>query len=171
MPSTLSLKDTRQGDVRLQTPLPPLVTYLRGPDHWVPVGFRPLKVQRTGAGHFDLQLPEFGALGFQLAPRMVLQLIEDDECRYRLLSVPSPASDYQTDFSGLFQLTPRPPAVDVFWEARFAIQLTLPGFLGMFPQPVVQSAAQTAVSAMSASVCQNLVHNICCDYRSRHPGA
>ncbi|BAC91438.1 DUF1997 domain-containing protein [Gloeobacter violaceus] len=170
MSTSLSLKDTQRGDVRLETDLPPLAGYLRKPDHWIPVGFRPLKVE-AAAGTYRLQLPEFGALGFRVAPRVALRVVEEDERLYRLHSVPLPDPGYAVDFDGLFRLDPAARAVAVFWEANFGIRIELPGFLGMFPQPVVQAAAQAAVSAMNAGVCRSLVGNICRDFRARPPGS
>ncbi|MBW4696680.1 MAG: DUF1997 domain-containing protein [Aphanocapsa lilacina HA4352-LM1] len=170
MSTPLSLKDSQRGDVRLQTDLPPLVSYLRKPDHWIPVGFRPLKVE-AAAGAYRLQLPELGALGFRVAPRMALRVVEEDERLYRLYSVPLPEPGYEADFAGLFRLDPAADSVVVFWEANFGIRIALPGFLGMLPQPVVQSAAQAAVSTMNAGICQSLVGNLCRDYRARMTGS
>lgn len=163
----LSLKDEQRGDVVLKTSLPPLAGYLRNHAHWIPVGFKPLVVRPLDSDTYRLQLPEFGALGFQLAPQMALRQIEDNECHYRLVSVPMPELDYEVGFDGLFRLAPTPESVGVFWEVRFAIALEAPGFLQMLPQAMVQGAAQAAVRAMTSSVCHSLVDNICRDYRSR----
>lgn len=167
MGKVITLKDEQRGRVDLRTAMPPLVQYFRNPTHWVPVGFKPLTVRRLDELTYRLQLPRFGALGYELAPELALQVVEESECAHRLIAIDQPDLDYQIDFDGLLGLHPAGERVGVNWQVRFAIAIEPPGFLWMIPEAALKAAAQIAASAMIGSVCRTLIDNLTGDYRSR----
>jgi hypothetical protein len=168
MRKAITLNDEQRGRVELRTALPPLVRYFRDHAHWVPVGFRPLPVQREGEV-YRLQLPRFGAMGYELAPEVGLRVIEESERTHRLVSVDQPDLDYRVDFGGVLGLEPADERIGVTWQTRFAIEIVPPAFLRLVPEAALKAAAQMAVSAMIGSVCRALIDNLTRDYRSR-PG-
>lgn len=166
MTQFISFKDSQQGEVQLQTGLAALAQYLRNHARWIPAGFKPLSV-RPVSGIYRLQLPEIKALSFAVTPRLGLRQVEESERAYRLVSTPLPDDprDYRVNFDSLLRLVPDGEAVRVFWEANFAIDLELSGFLKMLPQTMLQAAGQAAVQTMTAPISHNLVHNLCQDYQ------
>lgn len=167
MGKVIRLKDEQRGRVDLRTALAPLVDYFRDHSHWVPVGFKPLVVRQLGELTYRLQLPRFGAMGYELAPELALEVVEESEYAHRLVSIDQPDLDYKVDFDGLLGLHPAGERVGVDWQARFAIEIEPPGFLWMIPEAALKAAAQVAASAMIGSVCRTLIDNLTCDYRSR----
>ena len=145
--------------------------YLDIHEEWFPRCAKPMEVKAIGKTGYALILGRFGALGYELEPKIGLDLLPQDEGVYRIRTIPVPGYvpfGYEVDFEAELALVPSDPHPGVFIEAmtlaRWSLDLTVrvqfPGFIRLFPEKFVRQTGDAVLQQIVRQISRRLTYKV-----------
>ena len=132
----------------------------------------PMKATPLGDNGYDLTVGHFGALGYDVEPKIGLHLLPHDHGVYRIETIPIPgyvAPGYDVDFRAaldLNEITHDSGIVltQVDWELDLKVWVSFPRFINALPKPIVQKTGDHLLSQIVRQVSRCLTHKVQQDF-------
>lgn len=150
--------------------------YLDAHQEWFQRCAQPMHVEPIGTTGYALGLGRFGALGYELEPRIGLDLLPADAQTYRIRTIPVPGydpQDYQVDFQASLTLMETPVPADVQmelpylsvmtrvdWHLDLGVEVRFPRFIKVLPEPLIQRTGDGVLWQVVRQISRRLTRRV-----------
>ena len=154
--------------------------YLDAHQGWFCRCAQPMQVTPKGDNGYVLSVGRYGALGFDVEPRVGLHLLPQEQGVYRIETFPLPdegAYGYHVDFQASLQLvdTPTPIALEasapatlsltrVEWQLDLGVDIFFPKFIQKLPQKLIKRTGDTLLKHIVLKVSRCLTAKVQDDF-------
>lgn len=157
-----------------------VTNYLDDHQNWFSHCAEPMKVEPIGANGYAIVVGKFGALGYELEPKIGLELLPQDNGIYRIRSIPVPdyvPSGYEVDFHAsqsfvevaankYFQCqeeksSNQPKTITlVEWDLDLRVSINFPRFIQRLPQSLIQKTGDGLLHQIVRQVSRRLTNKV-----------
>lgn len=161
-------------------------SYLNAHRDWFYRCSSPMKAEALGPNGYALSIGRFGALGYEVEPKIGLDLLpQDQEGVYRIETIAIPGYDspgYEVDFQASLQLVesdldvsqyqlPKDGAMpskvtQVEWELHLDVAIQFPRFIQALPGNLIQSTGDRLLNQIVRQVSKCLTHKVQEDFHA-----
>jgi len=164
--------------------------YLDGHQVWFQSCASPMEVRPLGERGYELSLGRFGNFGFEVEPRIGLELLPRANGVYSIITVPAQTNDpalagvYDVDFNASLELDEAGPErahelsredVDrlmshtlVRWQLDLEVWIRLPSMLTFLPDGLLQSSGDHLLRQIVRQISRRLTWKVQEDFHARH---
>lgn len=146
----------------------------------------PMTVDAIGQNSYALIIGQFGSFGYQVEPKIGLDLLPQDSGVYRIETVPVPnytPSGYDVDFRASMELVelsgPKlaqllapnsqfQVATRVQWQLDLTVDIQFPRFIHALPQTMIQSTGDSVIRQVVRQVSHRLTRKVQADFHQSH---
>ncbi|AVH66843.1 DUF1997 domain-containing protein [Nostoc sp. 'Peltigera membranacea cyanobiont' N6] len=147
--------------------------YLNAHASWFSRCAQPMKVQLLGENGYALVIGRFGAFGYEVEPKIGLELLPPDEGIYRIRTIPIPdyqAPGYDVDYKASLQLIENNACTSgevtrVEWELDLVVDLHFPRFIQRLPKSIIQSTGDRLLNQIVRQVSRRLTRKVQQDFQ------
>lgn len=154
-----------------------VAAYLDGHRAWFPRCSHPMKAESIGETGYGLTIGRFGSFGYEVEPKIGLDLLPQDQGVYRIQTIPIPnyePAGYDVDFQAALQLVETEPALadgatritQVVWELDLKVIIQFPRFIQALPKNLVQSTGDRLLNQIVRQVSRRLTHKVQQDFHN-----
>ena len=176
--------------MEMRAPAGVVAGYLDGHQIWFERCASPMGVLPLGERGYELSLGRFGNFGFEVEPKIGLELLPRENGVYSIITVPVPTNDpalagvYDVDFNASLQLDEAGPErahelsredVDrlmahtlVRWQLDLAVWIRLPSMLTLLPDGLLQSSGDHLLRQIVRQISRRLTWKVQEDFHARH---
>jgi Protein of unknown function (DUF1997) len=159
--------------------------YLDAHQGWFCRCAHPMKVQPLGHNGYALVIGRFGSFGYEVEPKIGLELLPPDAGIYRIQTIPVPdyvAPGYDVDFNAamnLVEATVDPSAVEfhtdaawtgtltrVEWQLELVVAIEFPRFIHRLPKSLIQTTGDRVLRQIVRQVNRRLTHKVQQDFHA-----
>ena len=160
----------------MYAPAQQVADYLDAHQGWFHRCAQPMQVEPIGETGYSLGLGRFGALGYELEPRIGLDLLPAEGRTYRIQTVPVPGftpEDYQVDFQASLtlvevplspELAPELPHLSVMtqveWHLDLGVAVHFPRFIKVLPETLIQRTGDGLLRQIVRQVSRRLTRRV-----------
>ncbi|MBV8883471.1 MAG: DUF1997 domain-containing protein, partial [Chroococcidiopsidaceae cyanobacterium CP_BM_RX_35] len=121
--------------------------YLNAHQAWFCRCAHPMKVESVGSNSYALTIGRFGSFGYEVEPKIGLELLPVNQGIYRIETVPLPnyeVNGYEVDFNAAMKLVETPmnfstdglqhEITQVEWELDLTVDIHFPKFIHRLPK-------------------------------------
>ncbi len=153
-------------------------TYLNSHRDWFLRCASPMKADPLGENGYALTIGRFGALGYDVEPKIGLDLLPPDaQGVYRIETIAIPdytAPGYEVDFKACLQLVESqsiervlsPVVTQVQWELHLDVAIQFPRFIYALPRHLIQSTGDRLLNQIVRQVSRCLTYKVQEDFHS-----
>ncbi len=150
--------------------------YLDAHQGWFHRCAQPMQVEAIGGTGYALVLGRFGALGYELEPRIGLDLLPADAQTYRIRTIPVPGyvpEDYHVDFQASLTLVEVPLSPDlaaelphlsvmtqVDWHLDLGVEVRFPRFIRVLPAHLIQRTGDGVLWQIVRQISRRLTRRV-----------
>lgn len=153
--------------------------YLDAHQDWFCRCAQPMKVEPLGENAYALVIGRFGAFGYEVEPKVGLELLPADQGIYRIKTSTVPdyvAPGYDVDFKAVMQLVEAPagsllqsnPAIEqvsseitrVEWQLDLAVCVQFPKFIQRLPKQLIQKTGDRLLNQIVRQVSRRLTSKV-----------
>ncbi|MBW4542318.1 MAG: DUF1997 domain-containing protein [Myxacorys chilensis ATA2-1-KO14] len=151
--------------------------YLDGHSEWFHRCAHPMVVESIGANSYAMTVGRFGAFGFDVEPKIGLDLLPHQESVYRIETVPVPnytEIGYEVDFRAAMELidlgndTSGWATTRIQWELDLAVAIQFPKFIHALPETLIRRTGDRILNQVVRQVSRRLTHKVQEDFHSSH---
>ncbi|RCJ34118.1 hypothetical protein A6770_17465 [Nostoc minutum NIES-26] len=157
--------------MEMYAPADTVVKYLNAHGSWFTRCAEPMKVQPLGENGYALTIGRFGSFGYEVEPKIGLELLPPDEGVYRIRTIPIPdyqPPGYDVDYRASLQLrdlaqdaSNNPGEVTrVEWKLDLVVQLHFPRFIQRLPKSLIQSTGDRLLNQIVRQVSRRLTRKV-----------
>ncbi|MEH1893851.1 MAG: DUF1997 domain-containing protein [Nostoc sp.] len=147
--------------------------YLNAHASWFSRCAQPMKVQLLGENGYALVIGRFGAFGYEVEPKIGLELLPPEEGIYRIRTIPIPdyqAPGYDVDYKASLQLIENNACSSgevtrVEWELDLVVDLHFPRFIQRLPKSIIQSTGDRLLNQIVRQVSRRLTRKVQQDFQ------
>lgn len=160
----------------MYAPRQKVAEYLNGHALWFSRCAEPMKVQPLGENGYALIIGNFGSFGYEVEPKIGLELLPPSEGVYRIRTIPIPdyhPPGYDVDYRASLQLIDDvlkdvPASVGevtrVEWELDLVVDIHFPRFIQRLPKSLIQSTGDRLLNQIVRQVSRRLTHKVQQDF-------
>ena len=154
-----------------------VAAYLNNHPSWFVRCARPMTAIPLGENGYALVIGKFGAFGYEVEPKIGLELIFADPALYHILTIPIPdyiAPGYEVDYRATLQLVEENlSAVNtddlsgsqgkmtrIEWELELTVEIRFPKFIYRLPQALIQSTGDRILNQIVRQVSRRLTKKV-----------
>jgi len=170
--------------MEMQADAKTVAAYLDAHQDWFRRCAHPMAVEPIGQNGYALLIGQFGSFGYEVEPKIGLDLLPQAEGIYRIETIPIP--DYETlgydvDFQAAMELleispddaTPSNGSVThsvtrVQWELDLTVSIQFPRFIHALPKNLIQSTGDRLLRQIVRQVSNRLTHKVLEDFHATH---
>jgi len=178
------------GYMDLLADLKTVMDYLDTHQGWFKRCAHPFKADAIGTTGYAMGVGRVGAFGFEVDPRVGLNLLPPDENNvYRIVTIPIPDQEpqgYEVDFRAEMSLTEVPlqptdyPKLDsavldtypmmtsVAWDLNLRVTLQFPAFIHRMPMDLIQKTGDGVLAFVVEKVSRSLTGKVQDDFHQTH---
>ncbi|MEH2446936.1 MAG: DUF1997 domain-containing protein [Nostoc sp.] len=143
--------------------------YLNAHTSWFCRCAEPMKVQLLGENGYALVIGRFGAFGYEVEPKIGLELLPPEEGIYRIRTIPIPdyhPPGYDVDYRASLQLIENDASTNigevtrVEWELDLMVDLHFPRFIQRLPKSIIQSTGDRLLNQIVRQVSRRLTRKV-----------
>ena len=146
--------------------------YLNNHSEWFVRCAHPMKVQPLGENGYELTIGRFGSFGYEVEPKIGLELLPAQEGVYCIRTIPIPdyqPAGYDVDYRASLQLvenqneddTVQPtPTTNVEWELHLNVYVEFPNFIKRLPQSLIQTTGDRLLNQIVRQVSRRLTRKV-----------
>lgn len=158
--------------MEMYAPVPTVAEYLNSHASWFSRCAEPMKVEVLGENGYALVIGRFGAFGYEVEPKIGLELLPPEEGVYRIRTIPIPdyqSPGYDVDYRSALQLLENPAndAVSdlgkmtlVIWELDLKVYIHFPKFIHRLPKSLIQSTGDRLLNQIVRQVSRRLTRKV-----------
>ncbi|NET02052.1 MAG: DUF1997 domain-containing protein [Sphaerospermopsis sp. SIO1G2] len=141
-----------------------VVDYLNSHSSWFIRCAEPMQVKSLGKNGYALVIGQFGAFGYEVEPKIGLELLAPSENNYHIRTIPIPdyqAPGYDVDYNAYLHLVEdRPGLTMVEWQLDLAVELHFPKFIRRLPHSLIQSTGDRLLHKIVRQVSRRLTKKV-----------
>ena len=158
-----------QDFMEMPAPAEKVAKYLNNHASWFSRCAEPMKVQSLGKNGYALVIGRFGAFGYDVEPKIGLELLPPDEGIYRIRTIPIPdyhPPGYDVDYRASLQLIENNTSSSlgeitrVEWELDLIVDLHFPRFIQRLPKSIIQSTGDRLLNQIVRQVSRRLTRKV-----------
>jgi hypothetical protein len=142
--------------------------YLNNHASWFSRCAEPMKVELLGQNSYALTIGRFGSFGYEVEPKIGLELLPPNEGVYHIRTIPIPgyvAPGYDVDFCSSLQLVEnlandhlhtQHEITRVEWKLNLAVHIHFPKFINRLPKSLIQSTGERLLNQIVRQVSHRL---------------
>ena len=153
--------------------------YLNAHQEWFCRCAQPMKVEQLGENGYALVIGRFGSFGYEVEPKVGLELLPPEQGVYRIKTIPVPnyvAPGYDVEFESVMQLveTPTDSSTQSFeaqprcsgeitrgeWKLDLAVYVQFPRFIHRLPKSMVQTTGDRLLDQIVRQVSRRLTYKV-----------
>lgn len=162
--------------------------YLDAHQDWFKRCAQPMKTSSLGDNGYELTIGQFGAFGYEVEPKVGLNLLPQDQGVYRIQTIPIPgyeAPGYDVDFQASLQLVEIKTDPSLYylpvelrsgdlptqmtrieWDLTLEVAIHFPRFIYSLPASLIQSTGDRLLNQIVRQVSRRLTHKVQEDFHS-----
>jgi len=149
--------------------------YLDAHHGWFRRCAHPMQVDAIGQNSYALTIGNFGAFGYEIEPKVGLDLLPPREGVYRIETVPVPdylTAGYEIDFRGAMELVElseiqaSPKTTQIQWQLDLIVNIQFPKFIHALPDHLVQKTGDRVLKQVVRQVSRRLTHKVQEDFHT-----
>ncbi|HLO83679.1 MAG TPA: DUF1997 domain-containing protein [Nostocaceae cyanobacterium] len=161
-----------QDCMEMYAPVEKVVEYFNTHSLWFARCAEPMKVQPLGENGYALVIGRFGAFGYEVEPKVGLELLSLTDSKYHIRTIPVPGYEYpgyDVDYKAWLQFVESPlenestylgAVTRVEWELDLTVKLHFPKFIQRLPQSIIQSTGDRLLNQVVRQVSRRLTHKV-----------
>ncbi|MBG1240283.1 DUF1997 domain-containing protein [Nostoc sp. NZL] len=158
-----------QDFMEMPAPVEKVAEYLNAHSSWFSRCAEPMKVQPLGENGYALVIGRFGAFGYDVEPKIGLELLPPEESIYRIRTIPIPdyqPPGYDVDYRASLQLIENDACTSVGevtrveWELDLMVYLHFPRFIQRLPKSIIQSTGDRLLNQIVRQVSRRLTRKV-----------
>ncbi len=165
-----------QDAMELYAPASVVTDYLNTHGLWFARCAEPMKVQPLGENGYALGIGRFGAFGYQVEPKVGLELLPPEAGIYRVRTIPIPdyqPPGYDVDYNSSLQLIEVPvndlsqkigDVTRLEWALDLSVELHFPKFIQRLPHQMIQSTGDRLLNQIVRQVSRRLTYKVQQDF-------
>jgi hypothetical protein len=151
--------------------------YLDAHPEWFPRCASPMRVETIGRNSYALVIGRFGSFGYEIEPKIGLNLLPQQEGVYRIETVPipdTPILGYDVDFKAALELVEinageaaeaaKTVGTDkitrVQWQLDLTVQIQFPRFIHALPMALIQNTGDRLLRQVVRQVSSRLTYKV-----------
>ncbi|QSJ17930.1 DUF1997 domain-containing protein [Nostoc sp. UHCC 0702] len=146
--------------------------YLNGHASWFSRCAEPMKVQPLGENGYALTIGRFGSFGYEVEPKIGLELLPPEQGVYYIRTIPIPdyhPPGYDVDYQAALQLKENlvndtssnlGEVTRVEWELDLVVDLHFPRFIQRLPKSLIQSTGDRLLNQIVRQVSRRLTRKV-----------
>ncbi|OUL22174.1 DUF1997 domain-containing protein [Nostoc sp. 106C] len=157
--------------MEMYAPAATVAEYLNTHTSWFSRCAEPMKVQPLGENGYALIIGRFGSFGYEVEPKIGLELLPAEEGVYRIRTIPIPdyrSPGYDVDYRASLQLVENVANVlgnvaevtRVEWELDLMVELHFPRFIQRLPKSLIQSTGDRLLNQIVRQVSRRLTRKV-----------
>jgi len=174
--------------MEMLAPADQVEAYLDRHEGWFRRCAAPMEVSPIGANGYALTLGRFGNFGFEVEPRIGLELLPQAQGVYRITTVPLAVKEsqfdglYDVDFKASLKLeeaakrepsgseaADQPPTCTlVRWQLDLTVWIQLPGVITLLPESLVQTSGDHLLKQIVRQISRKLTWKVQEDFHASH---
>ncbi|NDC13718.1 MAG: DUF1997 domain-containing protein [Synechococcaceae bacterium WB9_2_170] len=174
--------------MEMLAPADQVEAYLDRHEGWFRRCAAPMEVSPIGANGYALTLGRFGNFGFEVEPRIGLELLPQAQGVYRITTVPLALKEsqfdglYDVDFKASLKLEEaekcdpsesepanQPPTCTlVRWQLDLTVWIQLPGVITLLPESLVQTSGDHLLRQIVRQISRKLTWKVQEDFHASH---
>jgi Protein of unknown function (DUF1997) len=158
-----------QDCMEMAAPVEKVAEYLNAHASWFSRCAEPMKVQSLGENGYALIIGRFGSFGYEVEPKIGLELLPPEEGIYRIRTIPIPdyqPPGYDVDYHASLQLIGNDTCSSigeitrVEWELDLIVYLHFPRFIQRLPKSIIQSTGDRLLNQIVRQVSRRLTRKV-----------
>jgi hypothetical protein len=161
-----------QDCMEMFAPAVKVAEYLNSHSSWFSRCAEPMKVQPLGENGYALVIGRFGSFGYEVEPKIGLELLPPDEGIYRIRTIPIPdyqPPGYDVDYRASLRLTENVVSdictdianvTKVEWELDLVVYIHFPRFIQRLPKSLIQSTGDRLLNQIVRQVSRRLTRKV-----------
>ncbi|MGI0490608.1 DUF1997 domain-containing protein [Alkalinema pantanalense CENA528] len=174
-----------------------VASYLDKHSEWFRRCAQPMQADPIGNTGYILTIGHYGALGYEIEPKIGLDLLPQEEGVYRIETIPVPgflAPGYEVDFKASMELVEHDPSeahgsesslgdgsqgneaqldkiskmTRVQWHLDLTVHLQFPKFIQALPKSLIQATGDHLLDQIIRQVSRRLTHKVQTDFHSTY---
>lgn len=149
-----------------------VASYLNAHQGWFCRCAQPMKVEPLGKNGYALTIGRFGSFGYEVEPKIGLELLPPDRGIYRIKTLPVPdyvAPGYEVDFKAAMELVEisakqstqyGDEITQVEWQLDLAVYVQFPKFIQRLPKSMVQNTGDRLLNQIVRQVSRRLTYKV-----------
>ncbi|MER3493611.1 MAG: hypothetical protein C4323_15560 [Mastigocladus sp. ERB_26_2] len=149
-----------------------IAEYLNNHSSWFSRCAEPMKVEPLGENGYALVIGRFGSFGYEVEPKVGLELLPPEDRIYRIRTIPVPdyqAPGYEVDYNSSLQLIEIQQSqlsqnsvemTRVEWELDLKVYINFPRFIQRLPKSLVQSTGDRLLNQIVRQVSRRLTRKV-----------
>ncbi|MEO0947555.1 MAG: DUF1997 domain-containing protein [Cyanobacteria bacterium J06641_5] len=158
------------GTMELKGDLAAAADYFNAHQGWFCRCARPMQADPLGDYGYVLTIGQYGAFGYEVEPKMGVELLPGVDGCYRMHSVPLPEDElagYRVAYEAMMQLVPAGAnATHVEWNMDLQVTIEFPGFIRRLPRRVIQNTGDRLLARIVRQVSRRLTEKVRADFHS-----
>jgi hypothetical protein len=158
--------------MEMYAPAGTVADYLNHHAAWFSRCAEPMKVEALGQNGYALSIGRFGSFGYEVEPKIGLELLPPEEGVYRIRTIAIPnyqAPGYDVDYRSLLRLVEdRTNDVSssfsemtrVEWELDLSVSIHFPRFIQRLPKSLVHSTGDRLLNQVVRQVSRRLTNKV-----------
>jgi hypothetical protein len=149
--------------MELYAPPATVAKYLDNHASWFIRCAQPMKVEPLGKNGYALVIGRFGSFGYEVEPKIGLELLPSEQGIYRIVTIPIPdyqAPGYDVDYQASLQLVESDDMTRVEWELNLTVDIYFPRFIQRLPKPLIQSTGDRLLNQIVRQVSHRLTRKV-----------
>jgi Protein of unknown function (DUF1997) len=157
--------------MEMYAPVETVAEYLNNHSSWFARCAEPMKVQPLGEHGYALVIGRFGSFGYEVEPKIGLELLPPNDGIYCIHTIPIPdyqAPGYDVDYHAALQLVEVASHVTnssvqvtgVEWELNLTVDIHFPRFIQRLPKSLVQSTGDRLLNQIVRQVSRRLTRKV-----------
>ncbi|MDH6058393.1 DUF1997 domain-containing protein [Umezakia ovalisporum] len=156
----------------MYSPANQVAEYLETHASWFSRCAEPMKVQPLGEHGYAVIIGCFGSFGYEVEPKIGLELLPPDQGIYRIRTIPVPdyhPPGYDVDYQASLQLVEHQVndkninfnvITQVEWELDLMVNLHFPQFIQRLPKSLVKSTGDSLLNQIVRQVSRRLTRKV-----------
>jgi hypothetical protein len=165
--------------MEMQADAATVAQYLDQHQGWFCRCAHPMTVNPLGDNGYALTIGKFGSFGYEVEPKIGLNLLPQDQGVYRIHTLPVPdyvPPGYDVDFNAAMQLVEIPDQsinggkgvlTRVEWQLDLVVAIQFPKFIHKLPQALIQNTGDRVLSQIVRQVSRRLTYKVQEDFHSK----
>jgi len=160
------------GSMEMSADRETVARYLDDHNAWFLRCAHPMTATPLGNNGYDLTVGHFGALGYDVEPKIGLHLLPQDRGVYRIETIAIPgyvSPGYEVDFKASLELNESSSTSDlvltqVDWSLDLKVWVAFPRFIQALPKRIIQKTGDHLLSQIVRQVSRRLTHKVQQDF-------
>jgi len=158
--------------MEMYAPAHKVAEYLETHSSWFSQCAEPMKVQPLGENGYAIIIGRFGSFGYDVEPKIGLELLPPDQGIYRIRTIPVPdyhPPGYDVDYQASLHLVENAQNTSnsgfseitrIEWELDLLVNLHFPKFIQRLPKSLIQSTGDRLLNQIIRQVSRRLTRKV-----------